>query len=370
MKRFLPLFILTGLLFGQDTTIILIDGSTVSGTIISETDSTYRIMGESWRVTDGVYEVFNTFINISKNETEGEAAQKAKEDFGPNILPKNIVSKQEIINMSDEEKGLLYGKYKVNPFGNTAISYFVPTLGYHRINQWKKRGLSCCGLYFGCAMALQLAVGLSDHTINAHEDPNAYNIGESFAGIFIALHLFDVYTQTKKYNRNLSMSIFGQKTPPSTLGAIFPLKTNYKHYFNSFGFPNHRTGIGMFGYSITKRTKKNNEYYMGIGTIIINLSITAGWKYYFKKSNADDYYLAMSLVGSTLEIDDRYDETKKVSKDFIAGNFSAGYEKRLSKNIYLNMEIFALAGIMPNSEGITDGIRLLVAPSFHFNYRI
>ena len=166
------------------------------------------------------------------------------------------------------------------------------------------------------------------------------------------------------------MSIFGQKTPPPTLGTIFPLKTNYKHYFNFFGFPNHRTGIGMFGYSITKRTKKNNEYYMGIGTIIINLSITAGWKYYFKKSNADDYYLAMSLVGSTLEIDDRYDETKKVSKDFIAGNFSAGYEKRLSKNMYLNMEIFTLIGIMPNSEGITDGIRYLVAPSFHFNYRI
>ena len=99
MKRFLPLFILTGLLFGQDTTIVLENGSTVSGTIISETDSTYRIMSESWRVTDGVYEVFNTFINISKNETEGEPAAivakeevekqarvDAKEDFGPNVM--------------------------------------------------------------------------------------------------------------------------------------------------------------------------------------------------------------------------------------------------------------------------------------------
>jgi len=51
---------LTGLLFGLDTTIVLEFGSTVSGTIISETDSTYRIMGESWRVTDGVNELFNT----------------------------------------------------------------------------------------------------------------------------------------------------------------------------------------------------------------------------------------------------------------------------------------------------------------------
>jgi len=199
---------ITGLYFGQDTTIVLENGSTVSGTIISETDSTYRIMGESWRVTDGVYEVFNTFINISKNETEGEAEVYGKlKDL--NILPKNavgypierIVSKQEIINMSDEEKGLLYGNYKVSPFGNTAISFFVPTLGYHRINQWRKRGRNCIYIYFASSMALQLAAGLSDHTINAHKDPNAYDIGESFAGIFIALHLFDVYTQTKKYNK-------------------------------------------------------------------------------------------------------------------------------------------------------------------------
>ena len=378
MRKLLPLLMLTGLLFGQDL-LLLKSGKFYKGVFIDKVDENiiFNIEGDSIHTEISIYNV--DIIKTDNGEyyypfdipTKEIISQNTKYNvFDSNILPKNFVSKQEIINMSEDEKGILYGKYKVSPFGNTAISFFVPTLGYHRINQWKKRGLSCCGLYFGCGMALQLAVGLSDHTINAHKDPNANNILDSFAGIFIALHLFDVYTQTKKYNRNLSMSIFGQKTPPPTLGTIFPLKTNYKHYFNFFGFPNHRTGIGMFGYSITKRTKKNNEYYMGIGTIIINLSITAGWKYYFKKSNADDYYLAMSLVGSTLEIDDRYDETKKVSKDFIAGNFSAGYEKRLSKNMYLNMEIFTLTGIMPNSEGITDGIRLLVAPSFHFNYRI
>ncbi len=79
MKRFLPLFILTGLLFGQDTTIVLENGRTLKGTIVSETDSTYRIMGESWRVTDGVYEVFNTFTNISKNETV-EEKELSKQD--------------------------------------------------------------------------------------------------------------------------------------------------------------------------------------------------------------------------------------------------------------------------------------------------
>ena len=77
MKRFLPLLMLTGLLFGQDTTIVLENGRTLKGTIVSETDSTYKIMSESWRITDGVYEVFNTFINISKNETvEGKKLSK------------------------------------------------------------------------------------------------------------------------------------------------------------------------------------------------------------------------------------------------------------------------------------------------------
>ena len=206
MKRFLPLFILTGLLFGQDTTIVLENGSTVSGTIISETDSTYRIMAESWRVTDGVYEVFNTFINISKNETEGEAAQK------PNrIYPiERIVSKQEIINMSDEEKGLLYENFKINPFGNTVISFFVPTLGYSRINQWAISGPWCCSLYFMCAVPIILAVFLSDNTIN-HNQPTNTNILDKFNNIFMALHLFDVYRQTKKYNRNVYKYIFGEE---------------------------------------------------------------------------------------------------------------------------------------------------------------
>ena len=79
MKRFLPLLILAGLLFGQDTTIVLENGRTLKGTIVSETDSTYRIMGESWRLTNGVYEVFNTFKNISKNETV-EEKELSKQD--------------------------------------------------------------------------------------------------------------------------------------------------------------------------------------------------------------------------------------------------------------------------------------------------
>ena len=384
MKRFLPLFILTGLLFGQDL-LLLKSGKFYKGIFFEKVGENiiFTVEGDSIHSEFSINDI--DIIKTNSGEyyypfdilTKEVFSQNTKSNvFNSNILPKNFVSKQEIINMSDEEKGLLYGKYKISPFSNTVISFFIPTLGYHRINQWKQRGLGCIYIYIGSLSSIWLTIDISN-TLNTgnvkregKKQLEVIPISERFVRGYYALYLYDIYKQTKIYNRNLSISIFGEEKQPSLISSNFPNSSNYKHYFNFFGFPNHRTGVSIFGYSLTKRTKNNNEYYMSIGTILINLSITAGWKYYFKKSNADDYYFAMSLVGSTLEIDDRYDETKKVSKDFIAGNFSAGYEKRLSKNMYLNMEIFTLTGIMPNSKGVTDGIRYLVAPSFHFNYRI
>ena len=43
MKRFLPLLILTGLLFGQESTIVLKDGKTIKGTIVSEEEYEYTV---------------------------------------------------------------------------------------------------------------------------------------------------------------------------------------------------------------------------------------------------------------------------------------------------------------------------------------
>ncbi len=360
---------LTGLLFGQDV-LTLKNGESYKGTYIGKVgeDIVFTIKGDSVhsqfsindidiiKTNNGEY--FYPF-DIPSEKLLSKNTKSSTFDF--NTLPKKIISKQEIVNMSEEEKGFLYGKYIINPYSNMFVNLLIPTYGYYKIRKWN-RGLIIASAGLGLGAFLDLYYMMDNEDLEKRFDRKM--------NIMHSMLIIDILIQTIKYNRNLSKYIFDQETPPLTLGTIFPLKTNYKHYFNLFGVPNHRIGVGMFGYSINKRTKNNNEYYMSIGTILINLSITAGWKYYFKKSNADDYYLAMSLVGSTLEIDDRYDETKKVSKDFIAGNFSAGYEKRLSKNMYLNMEIFTLTGIMPNSKGVTDGIRYLVAPSFHFNYRI
>jgi hypothetical protein len=61
-----------------------------------------------------------------------------------------------------------------------------------------------------CAVPIILAVGLSDNTINHNQAPNT-NILDKFNNIFMALHLFDVYRQTKKYNRNVYKYIFGEE---------------------------------------------------------------------------------------------------------------------------------------------------------------
>ena len=67
MKRFLPLFILTGLLFGQDTTLALNNGRTITGKIISETDSTYII--ESEHVLNKIFKrgIIGLMLNLNKN---------------------------------------------------------------------------------------------------------------------------------------------------------------------------------------------------------------------------------------------------------------------------------------------------------------
>jgi len=228
MKRFLPLLMLTGLLFGQDL-LLLKSGKFYKGVFIDKVDENiiFNIEGDSIHTEISIYNV--DIIKTDNGEyyypfdipTKEIISQNTKYNvFDSNILPKNFVSKQEIINMSEDEKGILYGKYKVSPFGNTIISFIVPTLGYHRINQWKQRARSCCGLYLGCAVAIILAVEVNNGLHKSSFSETEYRrkhikdadaIFQSFSNIFIALHLFDVYTQTKKYNRNVYKYIFGQE---------------------------------------------------------------------------------------------------------------------------------------------------------------
>ena len=278
-------------------------------------------------------------------------------------LSKNteLPPKDKILSMSEQEKLLLYEEHKINPYYNALISGLLPTYGHYRVNKWK-RGLIILSLN-------ALALLLNDADLFDASGPAPDGVTESeakkYAQVFALILLGDTYYQTSIYNKNLSKSIFGQEKP-----FLSPRLPKHKHYFNIFGMPNHKIGVGMSGYSLTNKTINNNEYYVGIGTMIMNLSLTAGWKYYFLNSGEDDYYLATSLVKSIQTISDKEDETEKGLLNFTAVNFSVGYEKRFSSHYYLNMEIFTLGGNIPNSEGVRDGFRFLIYPTLHLNYRI
>ena len=219
---------LTGLLFGQDL-LLLKSGKFYKGIFIEKVGENiiFTVEGDSIHSEFSINDI--DIIKTNSGEyyypfdilTKEVFSQNTKSNvFNSNILPKNFVSKQEIINMSEDEKGILYGKYKVSPFGNTAISFFVPTLGYHRINQWKKRGLSCISICIVCVGVIQLAVNVNNEINKSSSYETEWRrkhikdedaIGLSFVQGYMALYLFDVYTQTKKYNRNVYKYIFGEE---------------------------------------------------------------------------------------------------------------------------------------------------------------
>ena len=147
-------------------------------------------------------------IDIPSEKLISKNTKSRTLDF--NTLPKKIISKQEIVNMSEEEKGFLYGKYKINPFGNTLISVLIPTLGYYRINQWKQRGRNCIYIYFGMFMAIEVAnFNLIDSLFNPKpKEDDGNEMLDSFVYIYRYLYAFDVFIQTNKYNRNLYKYIF------------------------------------------------------------------------------------------------------------------------------------------------------------------
>ena len=134
------------------------------------------------------------------------------------VFAKDLPSMAEIEKMSEQEKYLLYDKYKIKPFNNILISYFVPTLGHRRINQGEKSikiykyGLGISFIIFGF---LEMSGQGSEAPHGGYFSlvPEEFN----FVTCFYLIHFWQVYDagkQTKKYNNNIYRKIFG-KEPPS-----------------------------------------------------------------------------------------------------------------------------------------------------------
>ena len=65
MMHFLPLFILTSFLFGQDTTLVLKNGKIIEGTIVSETDNYYTMIVKS--TSGGLINVDLPILGVRKD---------------------------------------------------------------------------------------------------------------------------------------------------------------------------------------------------------------------------------------------------------------------------------------------------------------
>ena len=72
MRRYISLLLFIGMMFGQDTTIALNNGRTITGKIISETDSTYII--ESEHVLNKIFKrgIIGLMLNLNENQLTTE----------------------------------------------------------------------------------------------------------------------------------------------------------------------------------------------------------------------------------------------------------------------------------------------------------
>jgi hypothetical protein len=134
----------------------------------------------------------------------------------------NVVWDKDIQNIKERktEKQLLYEKYEINPYLNM-IFPIPPFTGYYRVGHLTKGIVK----YFVLFLGGMFITGLGSF------DRGEFHIEETYTerinatgNIVLPILIFDVYLQTKKYNKNLYKSIYGTETP--SVGTIKKSKVN------------------------------------------------------------------------------------------------------------------------------------------------
>jgi len=121
--------------------------------------------------------------------------------------------------MTPAEKFLLYQNMQQDPVENMVRSYFLPTHGHYRVNNWE-RGAK---IYFG-GLLISIGSGILLESISQQEEPVGF-IYAMIGGVITHIwQIVDAGKQTKIYNNNLHKKIFG-KEPPS---MSFKLQPTYK----------------------------------------------------------------------------------------------------------------------------------------------
>ena len=170
---------------------------------------------------------------------------------------------------------------------------------------------------------------------------------------------------------------------------VFPIllsviigQTEKPKYYRSIGFLDHKTGLSLFGYARTLKIHNNNEFFVGIGTLISANKISLGWKYSFLnkpvKLNPDT---GDPIIGfSTGLIDDYYvvasiQSVAGMGGSIVAPFFSGGFEKRLTKKIYINVGVNSMfryygSKSVDNKTGeVRPAQEFITFPTIHFSLR-
>ena len=135
------------------------------------------------------------------------------------VFAQNLPLQSEIEEMTSAEKILLYQNMQQYPIDNMMRSYFLPTIGHYRVNNWE-RGAK---IYFG-GILISVGLGISLETVLQKNENEGYMYAMIGGAITHIWQIVDAGKETKKYNNNIYRKIFG-KEPPS---MSFKLKPIYK----------------------------------------------------------------------------------------------------------------------------------------------
>ncbi len=167
------------------------------------------------------YSKINNIKDRNGNVVWDKDNQNIKERKGKTLrFAQNLPPQSKIKMMTEKQKQLLYEKYEINPYLNM-IFPIPPFTGYYRVGHLTKGIVK----YFVLFLGGMFITGLGSF------DRGEFHIEETYTerinatgNIVLPILIFDVYLQTKKYNKNLYKSIYGTETP--SVGTIKKSKVN------------------------------------------------------------------------------------------------------------------------------------------------
>ena len=135
------------------------------------------------------------------------------------VFAQNLPLQSEIEEMTSAEKILLYQNMQQYPIDNMMRSYFLPTIGHYRVNNWG-RGAK---IYFG-GLLISVGLGISLEAVLQKNENEGYIYAMIGGAITHIWQIVDAGKETKKYNNNIYRKIFGKEPSPISLN----LQPTYK----------------------------------------------------------------------------------------------------------------------------------------------